>query len=114
HRLLRPGRQLAPGRGDRRPAAGRARRRGGGGGPARRPHGRGARRRAGRAPDGRPGAPGGMTAWRLLPWFVLRQAGFPVEWLDELSSPAATAAADALLDSHEVLLGARRTALGTL
>jgi len=55
-----------------------------------------------------------MTEWRLLPWFVLRQAGFPVEWLDELSCPAASAAADAVLDSHEPLLAARRTALDAI
>jgi hypothetical protein len=47
--------------------------------------------------------------WRLFPWFVLRQAGFPIEWLDELSSIMVSDAAGKLLDTYTELLERRRT-----
>lgn len=37
--------------------------------------------------------------WRLLPQFVLRQTGFPIELIDALASPSVSEAADALLQA---------------
>ena|SRR2546425_13309903 len=54
--------------------------------------------------EAHPGKP-----WRLFPWFVLRQAGFPIEWLDELSSIMVSDAAGKLLDTYSELLERRRT-----
>jgi Lantibiotic dehydratase, N terminus len=54
------------------------------------------------------------TGWRLLPWFVVRQAGFPFAWLSELASAPASASASRLLRQLERAKAARRSALDAL
>src|SRR5439155_12448856 len=45
-----------------------------------------------------PGVASGAGRWRALPFFAIRQAGFPFSWLTELASADAAAEASALLD----------------
>lgn len=52
--------------------------------------------------------------WQLLPWFLLRQAGFPIEWLDELSAPSIHSEANRLFNTQEAFMLARRAALDVL
>ena len=52
--------------------------------------------------------------WELLPFFVLRQAGFPFAWLSDLEAGEAAAAADGLLDLHAAVPAGRRAALDAL
>lgn len=57
---------------------------------------------------------GVKSHWQLLPWFLLRQAGFPLEWLDELSSPSIHIEADRLFKAQETFILTRRNALDIL
>ncbi len=52
--------------------------------------------------------------WQLLPWFLLRQAGFPIEWLEELSAPSIHSEANRLFNAQESFMLARRAALDVL
>lgn len=47
----------------------------------------------------RPGLPP-MPAWRRLPWFVLRLAGFPLAWVAELADGTSARSAGAVLDAR--------------
>jgi hypothetical protein len=48
-----------------------------------------------RVPENQPATGGSEPAWRMCPWFVLRHAGLPFEWLEALGfSPPLLAAAD--------------------
>lgn len=54
------------------------------------------------------------SPWHLLPEFLLRQAGYPLDWLTDLASPAATVAAESLLRERATVRDARRRALESL
>lgn len=52
--------------------------------------------------------------WKLLPYFILRQAGFPFEWLEDLESVTVARTTEALLEALTQAITLQRTLLQSL